>query len=87
MLVEDVFPHELLSTATVALLPPALEQEAAVRPVLVGQQPQSVISCRWPMASPGRFEVPGHFQTGRDSTAPKMAEPAHGNHGEGLSEV
>ena len=42
---------------------------------------QSVISCRWPMASPGRFEVPGHFQTGRDSTAPKMAEPAHGIHG------
>ena len=39
MLVEDVFPHELLSTATVAVLPPALEQEAAVRPVLMGQQP------------------------------------------------
>ena len=42
---------------------------------------QSVISCRWPMASPGRFEVPGHFQTGRDSTAPKMADLAHGIHG------
>ena len=49
--------------------------------VLEDVEAQSVISCRWPMASPGRFEVPGHFQTGRDSTAPKMAEPAHGIHG------